>query len=417
MSKNKFYIIIGFVILSMTQLFAQKTSLEEVVEIIKKNNPQLKMYDDEIKSMDSLAKGAKSWMNPQLSSGFFMTPYNTHLWKPNEMNSGMGSFMIGITQMIPNPKKQKSEFLYMSAMSEVEKENKKSDINQLISIAKSNYYQWIILDKKIAIVHENLDLLSYMIKSMEVRYQYNMDKLSTYYKAQSQFSSLQSMIVMLENEVIQKRIILNTVMARSKETPLEIDTLFQLKTYDIYLKDSTIISSKRSDIGAINKTIGLNQLKINLEKSKKLPEFGIKYDHMIPFGNNTQQFNLMLMVNIPMPWSTKMNDASIQSINLKNEALEWQKEMIVNETEGMLASMDIELKNLKKQYAISENNIIPALKKNYQTSLLSWQNNTGNLFEVLDAWETLNMAQLDALDKLQQILKVQVEIEKQLEIL
>jgi len=35
---------------------------------------------------------------------------------------------------------------------------------------------------------------------------------------------------------------------------------------------------------------------------------------------------------------------------------------------------------------------------------------------VLEAWESLNMAQLDLLDKMQQILITQVEIEKQLEI-
>jgi hypothetical protein len=42
----------------------------------------------------------------------------------------------------------------------------------------------------------------------------------------------------------------------------------------------------------------------------------------------------------------------------------------------------------------------PALKRNYDTAVLSWQNNTGDLFVVLDAWEALNMAQLDKLDKL-----------------
>jgi hypothetical protein len=38
---------------------------------------------------------------------------------------------------------------------------------------------------------------------------------------------------------------------------------------------------------------------------------------------------------------------------------------------------------------------------------LSWQNNT-DLFVVLDAWEALNMAQLDKLDKLNAILSTQV---------
>jgi outer membrane protein TolC len=55
------------------------------------------------------------------------------------------------------------------------------------------------------------------------------------------------------------------------------------------------------------------------------------------------------------------------------------------------------------------------LKKNYDTAIIAWQNNTGDLFVVLDAWEASNMAQMDALDKLQSILNAQVEIEKQLE--
>lgn len=82
----------------------------------------------------------------------------------------------------------------------------------------------------------------------------------------------------------------------------------------------------------------------------------------------------------------------------------------------MISSMNTELQNLKKQYTIVEKSIIPALKKNYETALLAWQNNTGELFEVLDAYEALNMAQIEALDKLQNMLITQVEIEKQLEI-
>jgi hypothetical protein len=56
-----------------------------------------------------------------------------------------------------------------------------------------------------------------------------------------------------------------------------------------------------------------------------------------------------------------------------------------------------------KQYEIVIKSIIPALKRNYDTTVLSWQNNTGDLFVVLDAWEALNMAQLDKLDKLNAI--------------
>ena len=416
MLKNKYHIVLSILILSFTTANAQVVSLENILNTIKTDNPQLKMYDADIQSMDAAAKGAKSWMAPQVETGFFMTPYNTKMWKADDMSPGMGSYMIGVSQMIPNAKKQNAEYKYMSAMSSVEKENKNYTLNQLYALAKTNYYQWLVLNKKVKVANDNLLLLNYMIKSMEIRYQYNMDKLPTYYKAKSQYNELESMIIMLQNDISQKRIMLNTLMSRDKNTMFEIEETFELKEYNSQLSDTTLISKNRSDINAINKTIEINQLKIDTEKSKFLPEFGVKYDHMFAFGQQPQQFSLMGMMTIPMPWSTKMNKANISSFQITNESLNWQKQMILNETVGMISGMNTELSNLKKQYTISEKSIIPSLRKNYDTSVLAWQNNTGDLFLVLDAWEALNMAQMDALNKLQSILSTQVEIEKQLEI-
>lgn len=416
MLKNKYNIVIAFLILSFTTANAQVLSLENIMSTIKTDNPQLKMYDADIQSMDAAAKGAKSWMAPQVETGFFMAPYNTKMWKADDMSPGMGSYMIGVSQMIPNAKKQNAEYKYMSAMSSVEKENKNYTLNQLYALAKTNYYQWLILNKKAKVANDNLLLLNYMIKSMEIRYQYNMDKLSTYYKAKSQYNELESMIIMLQNDISQKRIMLNTLMSRDKNTVFEIEETFELKEYNTQLLDTTLISKNRSDINAITRAIEINQLRVEAEKSKLLPEFGIKYDHMFAFGQQPQQFSLMGMITIPMPWSTKMNKANISSFQIKNESLNWQKQMILNETVGMISGMNTELSNLKKQYTISEKSIIPSLRKNYDTAVLAWQNNTGDLFVVLDAWEALNMAQMDALDKLLSILNTQVEIEKQLEI-
>jgi outer membrane protein TolC len=415
MQNIKKYFIISCLIFGFANVNGQTLSLDEVLVTIKTDNPQLKMYDADIQSMDAAAKGAKSWMAPQINTGLFMAPYDVKMWKADEMNPGMGAYMLGFTQMIPNASKLKADADYMNAMSSVEVENKNYTINQLNALAKTNYYQWVVLDKKIKIANDNLLLLEYMIKSMEIRYQYNMDKLPTYYKAKSQYSTLQSMVVMLQNEITQKRIMLNTLMARDKNTVFEINSTYNLNEYNIIRSDTTALSENRSDVQAIERTMKLNQLKIASEKSKLLPEFGVKYDHMFAFGDRPQQFSLMGMITIPMPWSTKMNKATINSIQVKNESLEWQKQMILNEATGMISGMQSELVNLKKQYEIAEKSIIPALKRNYDTAILAWQNNTGDLFVVLDSWEALNMAQIDKLDKLQAILRTQVEIEKQLE--
>ena len=415
MLKNKLYIAISCLILSATNLAAQTLSLDNVLSTIKTNNPQLKMYDADIQSMDAAAKGARSWMAPQVETGFFMTPYNSKMWKANEMNPGMGNYMLGVTQMIPNASKLNANENLMKAMSSVENENKNYTLNQLNALAKTYYYEWITIKKKIKIAQDNIQLLEYMIKSMEIRYQYNMDKLPSYYKAKSQLATLQSMIVMLENDVSQRKYMLNTLMARNKNEDLEIDSNYEIKDFNLFETDLSSYINNRSDIKAIDKTKDINKLKTEVERVATRPEFGVKYDHMFAFGNQPQQFSVLGMITIPMSWSTKMNKANMESYRIKNESLDWQKQMIANEASGMIKGMNAEFLNLKKQYQITQDNIIPALKRNYDTAILAWQNNTGDLFIALEAWEAMNMTQIDALDKLKSILVAQVEIEKQLE--
>lgn len=415
MQNIKYYITIICLILNLTSGKAQTLSLDEVLVLVKDNNPQLKMYDAEIKSMDAAASGARSWMAPQVETGFFMTPYNAKLWKANEMGNGMGNYMLGVTQMIPNASRLKADSNYMNAMSSVEAENKNYTLNQLNALAKTNYYQWLVLNKKLKVANDNLLLLDYMIKSMEIRYKYSMDKMSAHYKATARYSELENTILMMENEICQKRVVLNTLMARDKNSAFEINSTFKFIDINGMKIDTASLSKSRSDVKAIEKTMALNELKIEAEKSKFLPEFGVKYDHMFAFGQQPQQFSLMGMITIPMPWSTKMNKANVTSFKIKNESLNWQKQMILNEASGMISGMTNELSSLKKQYEIAEKTIIPTLRGSYDASVLAWQNNTGDLFDVLDAWEAVNMAQMDSLDKLQAILTAKVEIERQLE--
>ena len=94
---------------------AQKLmNINSIMDSIKSGNPSFKMYDADIRSMDEAAKGAKSWMPPEVSTGFWMVPYNPNLWKKGDMGeTGMGQYMIGGQQMFPNKKKQNADAAYM----------------------------------------------------------------------------------------------------------------------------------------------------------------------------------------------------------------------------------------------------------------------------------------------------------------
>lgn len=400
---------------------AQTLKLQDILDSIQQSHPSVKMYDAEIESMDAAAKGAKSWMAPQVSTGLWMVPYNTSLWKGSKDNmpgeqTGMGQYMISAEQMFPNKKYNDANEAYMKAMSSVEKENKLAILNELFAAAKKNYYEWIIIEKKLSVLAEGEKLLQFMITNAETRYKNGLGKISAYYKAKASLGNIENMRTELQNELVQKRIVINTLMNRNKLTDFSVDTNYVIKDYSAFVFDSSLFYTNRSDIKAIDKDIQLTYLKQDVERASLKPQFGVRYDHMFGFGGFPMQYSLMGMAKIPMNWSTKMNKANIKSLRWKTLSLQSEKEKMVNDYSGMAYGMQQDIAAKKKQIQLFEKNIIPALKKNYESMQLGYEQNTEELFELYDAWQTLNETRLEYLNQLQDLLSMQVELEKILEI-
>lgn len=399
-----------------TTIDAQQMSLPAVMDSIAANHPVVKMYNAEIRSMDAAAKGARSWMPPTVGAGFFMTPYNAKLWQRDGDMLGMGSVAVSVEQMFPNRKKLNANENLMKAMSSVEKEKLFAALNENFQDAKKLYYSSIVLDKKLKVVKENEKMLDFMIRNAEIRYKNGLSKISAYYKAKAALGSSKNMQLMYENDLRVNRIRLNALMGRDAFAPLEIEPEYNLNDYSLETFGQDLFYQNRSDLRGIDREINIAKLKQDLEKQNLKPEFGVKFENMFGFGGQPMQFSLMLMVKLPfVSWASGMNKANIESLKLKEEALQAQKEMMVNEYSGMAYGMRNELDLNKNQLKLYEDTIIPALKKNYKSMQLGYEQNTEELFMLYDAWEQLNMAQLEYFEILTKALQTQTEIDRLIE--
>ena len=207
----------------------QVTSLNTILDSITVVNPSLKVYDAEIASLDAAAKGARSWMAPEIGAGPFMTPYNSSYWKSKDGAPGNGQISMSIQQIIPNPKRLNADYKYMSYLSKVERERKGSQLNELVAEAKANYYEWIVFKKRLIILDDNEKLLTYLIQSAELRYKNNLEKINAYYKAKAALGEVERMRVMSLNEIRKRQAVINTLLFRDKNTVFDIDTALQYK--------------------------------------------------------------------------------------------------------------------------------------------------------------------------------------------
>jgi len=408
----------GLFIINTFFVNAQVLTIDSISSSIRSSHPELKMYDAQVKSMDAYASGASAWEAPKVGGGFFMTPYNTSMWNSdNKGNNGMGSFMLTAEQAITNPAKLKANERYMKAMSKVESNNKGATQNMLISEAKTYYASWQVLKKKQKVLLNNEALINYIIKTTEIRYAYNQEKLNTVYKAKASLAENKALQLMVENDIRMRMIELNKLMNWDKSTLFEIDTTITIKGYETEMVDTVTISASRSDVKAIESSIMLNRYKQKYEQSKSKPDFGVTYWHMFSFGNNPNLFSLMGTVSIPIaPWSSKMYKAANAGLVFQEQAYNNQRESILNETMGRLSSLKSQIASKKAQLKLYEGSILPALQKNYKATLSAYEQDTEDLFVVLDARQSLQMTQLEYYNQLLELLLLQVEYEKEIEL-
>jgi cobalt-zinc-cadmium efflux system outer membrane protein len=116
-----------------------------------------------------------------------------------------------------------------------------------------------------------------------------------------------------------------------------------------------------------------------------------------------------------VPWASREYKANVAALSLEGQALTKQREEVLNEAAGRLAGLRRDLDLRREQLQAYNRSLLPALRRSYQATLLAYEQNTGQLFQVLEAWTTLKKTRLEYLDTLQQQLTQQIAYEKELE--
>ena len=402
---KKYQIILIAMLCMASFAEAQRLPLDSVLARVIAN-PALQAYDSKISAQDAYATGAKSLDAPKISAGQYQVPYQ---FSPNG-----GSFMIQAEQTFTNPVKLRAKEDYMKGISKVTAADKDYLKNQLIAQAKQYYYERVVLEKKLSLLHNTQSLLEYMLKDANIRLTYGKEKLPNIYKAKADLFELDNTREELNNEISQKNIMLNTLMNRDKQATFTVDTTIVLNNYESVLTDTATLANARSDIRSINKNIELQALNAQVEYSKRKPDFGIQAAHMISYGGYANQFILMASVTIPIvPWASKEYKANLKGIRYEVEELQQRKMDVLNQAEGQLAGIRTDIVSKKRQINNYQQNIIPALQNGYKTALLAYDQNTGDLPSVLLIIKDLQTSRMDALNRLQELLTLQVAYERE----
>ncbi|TAL57158.1 MAG: hypothetical protein EPN85_14330 [Bacteroidetes bacterium] len=408
---KKIITILSF-LLSNVFLQAQDANLTliQIIDSVEKNYPEILKYDYKVQSLQAQVEGSKAWMPPTASFGLNQFPYNPMMLKDvGPMNQA--GLMFTVEQMIPNSGKLKAKQNYLSSLPKIQKNNQEWTKNTLNLYAKYFYYQRLVSERKLKLLAENRELLELLIKTSEAKYPYNQSDLSTIFKAKAKLEELKNMEAMLHSMISESNIGLNTLMNRDVSTDFSIDTTLGLKPYKTFPQVIDTNSLNRSDITAMKNSIKSMQLSKDYMYSLRKPDFGVRIDHMQMFGM-PNQYSVMGMITIPIaPWSEKMYKSEVKSMGFEIQSMTHEKQtmqlMAIQMINEKLSMLKYEMKQLKNY----EEGIIPMYSENFEAGLLTYKQNTGSFFVLLDSWEMLLMKKMEYNDKLFTVLKLQAEYE------
>ncbi|WEK35919.1 MAG: TolC family protein [Candidatus Pseudobacter hemicellulosilyticus] len=406
--------ILPVALLAPAMLLAQEPvlPLDSILQRIDRNNLLLQSYGLKAESYQYSADAAGAWMAPMAGLGTFMTPY------PGKkvMESEKGNLMLQIEQDIPNTAKLNAKKKYIRSQGNVERANRAITLNDFKAQAKRLYANWLVAERRIRILQDNEKLLGMMQKIEEVRYPYNQSQLGSVYKAEAQLADNSNMIRMQEGIIAKSRAWLNSLMNAPGNTSFAIDTLYEPGFAPMAGFDTAALATVRKDVFKMNESIRSMQLNIESMQQEKKPDFRVRFDHMFPLSAGMPNaFSLMGMVSIPIvPWTSKMYKSEIRAMEYSIAGMEKEKSAMLQETQGMLYGMQYEIQSMQKRIAAMDSKIIPSLKKTLDANFLAYQENKIQLPAVMDAWEAVNMMQLDLLDEQLKLYEMIVDYEKEL---
>ncbi|HMI66670.1 MAG TPA: TolC family protein, partial [Cyclobacteriaceae bacterium] len=239
----------------------QRVSLDSILSVVRERNPMLKSYTSRADAMVAYAKGAKSWMAPEVGGGLWMVPY-----KKVEDPRDKGQIMLSVQQKFTNPAKLRANQGYLESKVAIEEASEKFVFNELRAQAKTTYYQWLILERKRKVLKENEDLIGLLLRVAKLRYPYSQGKLGTIYKAEGRLEEVHNMILINENQIAQKNILLDQLMNVSTDLRFSIDTTNLVKGLLLEEADTSTFTERRSDIRRIDKSIQAARLNQVLER-------------------------------------------------------------------------------------------------------------------------------------------------------
>lgn len=315
-------IVFCFISILMFSWSSFSQSLEDLQHLAAENNLELKAQFKRFEAQLEDITQAKSWQDPNLSFGYFISPIETRV--------GPQIARFSLTQKLPwfGTYKAKGDIAAFRAEAEFEKFQDQK-LKLFLNVAQK-YYDLLALRYITELETKQLDILENLKVIVESNYKNNKARLVDILRVDLEMDKQLSTIQVLKDQGQVFVTQLNQLMDRQLNTPVQIlnpkQILEQKERIEI---DSMVRNHPRLE--SIRKLKASNEAESELAKKEAMPQFGLGLDYAIIQDRNVQnaeagQDAIMPMLSVSLPIFGKKNKSRKKAASLQGESIEFQLE-------------------------------------------------------------------------------------------
>ncbi len=370
--------------------------LDELIQKVLAQNPELQSSYESWEASKTRISQQEALPDPTLGLNVMNLPVNSFALYQEPMTGKQ----ITLMQMFPFPGKLNLKGKIAQSESEISLQQYQELQNQLIRKTKLAYYDLFYVDRAIATILNNQELLNEFVEIAETRYSVGNGLQQDVMRAQVTLSKMidKELKLRQQRESLQARInaLINEPADATLGQPvdpgvsdwtMDLDSLVELADTSSPLLEAWRTVVKRSD------------QKIDLALRDRYPDFsiGLAYTQRNELQSGMKGYDFisgMFNVRIPL-YFNKKQDKKVQEMKITRNSMDYRYQDVENSLEQMLQQSLTDLKKNRRLIDLYETGIIPQAEESLESSLAGYQNDKVDFLSLLDSELTLFNLRLD----------------------
>lgn len=367
-----------------TKSNATRITLEQAEQTALRANPEIRVLARKVTVAEARVSGAGALEDPSLTYRGWQVP----LAKPWDYNAAMNMFMVG--QTFPGPGKRALRSLVATDGISIAKADLEARRREISAQVRKAFYDLLRTDDELGVHDQQVAIARQAFEAARIKYSVGKVPQQDVLKAQVALTKLVEHLLMLEQDADVSRAILNTLMGRSPDSPLEVASqhaaLAQLPTFaDL----QHLALESRPELIAATAAIKQAQDGAALARKQYTPDFSASAGYMLMPSGSQFRHNYMIEGSMTLPWlNRRKHDSEISEAQATLEERQAEFEALRLAVFRQIQEALVRANSAKRLVDLYQNSLRPLSEATLRSTVIAYENDRTDILNLLDSQNT-----------------------------